>query len=133
MEAEEDYNVAKTAIVFGVLLMFLGAGFYFVTAPHAPTALIPVYFGLVLAVLGGLAHTEDAARRMLFMHIAVTVGLLGFLFPFVRAIVPAVRLVKGVSVTRPLAVEEQMLMALLCLLFTGLCVRSFIAARRSRI
>ena len=70
---------------------------------------------------------------MLVMHIAVTVGLLGFLFPFIRAASGAVRMLQGAAVAHPLAIEEQMLMALLCLIFVGLCVRSFIAARRSRI
>ena len=125
--------MARVTIVFGVLLTFVGVGFYMAAVPHAPTALIPLYFGIALFVLGVLAQTGDAKRRALFMHIAVTVGLLGFLFPFTRAIVPAVKLLQGATVARPLAVEEQMAMALLCLLFTGLCVQSFIAARRSRI
>ena len=37
------------------------------------------WFGLLLVVFGALANPPDAKRRMLFMHIAVTVGLLGFL------------------------------------------------------
>ena len=125
--------MAKITIVFGVLLILLGAGFYAATAPHAPTALIPLYFGIVLAMLGALARTDDARRRMVFMHIAVTVVLLGLLFPFIRAFPGALRILRGMAVARPLAVEEQMAMALLCLLFTGLCVRSFIEARRARI
>ncbi len=125
--------MAKVTLVFGVLLMFMGAGFYMASVPHAPTALIPLYFGVVLAALGAVSRTDDAKRRALFMHIAVAVGLIGFLFPFIRAVPRALDMVRGVPVTRPLAVEEQMLMALVCLIFTGLCVRSFIEARRSRI
>ena len=125
--------MARITIVFGVLLALLGAGFFFATVPHAPTSLIPLYFGAVLIVLGALAMTDDAKRRMLFMHIAVTLGLVGFLFPLVRAAKGAVQMLQGVAVAHPLAIEEQMLMALLCLVFTGLCVRSFIAARRARI
>ncbi len=125
--------MAKTAIVFGVLLMFLGAGVYLAAVPHAPTALIPLYFGVVLAALGALARTEDTKRRALWMHIAVTVGLLGFLFPLIRAFPGALKMVRGIQVARPLAIEEQMIMALVCLIFTGLSVRSFIEARRARI
>ena len=125
--------MARITIVFGVLLALLGVGFYFATVPHAPTSLIPLYFGIILVLLGALANTEDAKRRMLFMHIAVTVGLLGFLFPFIRAVPGAIKMLQGVAVAHPLAIEEQMLMALLCLIFVGLCVRSFIAARRARI
>ncbi len=125
--------MARVTITFGVLLIFIGAGFYIATLPHARTALIPVYFGVALAVLGSLARTNDAKRRAFFMHIAVVLGLLGFLFPFIRAFRGAVNMMRGVAVAHALAVEEQMLMALVCLIFTGLCVRSFIEARRSRI
>lgn len=122
--------MAKLTLVFGVLLIVLGAVFFGLT--HAPTSLIASYFGVVLAICGALSLTEDAKRRMLFMHIAVTVGLLGFLFPFFRAIGGAVKMMRGTAVAHPLAVEEQMIMAFLCLVFTVLCVRSFIAARRGR-
>jgi hypothetical protein len=67
---------------------------------------------------------------MLWMHIAVTVGLLGFLITGVRA---AIEAVNGTAmVVKPLAFEERVAAALICLVFVGLCVRSFIAARRSR-
>ncbi len=125
--------MARTTIIVGVLLALLGIGFYFALVPHAPTSLIPLYFGVLLVVLGALAITEDTKRRMLVMHIAVTVGLLGFLFPFIRAVPGAIKMLQGAAVAHPLAIEEQMLMALLCLVFVGLCVRSFIAARRARI
>ena len=124
--------MAKTTIVFGVLLIVLGVAVYASITPHAPTSLIPAYFGAVLAVLGLLAEMPDAKRRMLVMHIAVTVGLLGFILPFARSIGGAVKLLRGLPVLRPLAVEESMAMALICLVYTALCVRSFIAARRSR-
>lgn len=125
--------MAKIAMVTGVLLILLGAGVYLGVA-HAPTALIPAYFGLVLVICGLLANTEDAKRRMLWMHIAVTVGLVGFLLPFVRSVGGAVKLLTGHAdqVLRPLAVEESMAMALICLVFTALCVRSFIKARITR-
>lgn len=125
--------MAKITILVGVLLIVLGAVFYFLTEPHAPTSLIPAFFGIVLAVLGFLAQTQDAKRRALLMHIAVTVGLLGFLFPFIRSVGGAVRMLQGGTVAHPFAVQESMSMALLCLVFTALCVRSFLAARRARV
>ena len=117
---------------FGALLVLLGVGVFVSVGAHAPTSLIPAYFGAALVVLGALANTEDTRRRMLFMHIAVTVGLLGFLLPFIRSVGGAITLLRGGSVLRPLAVEESMAMALICLVFTALCVRNFIAARRAR-
>ena len=122
--------MAKLTIATGILLILLGAGVYLVIA-HAATALIPAYFGLVLLLCGALANTEDAKRRMLWMHIAVTFGLVGFLLPFIRSIKPAIKLVTGHAdeVARPLAAQESMVMALICLIFTVLCVRSFVNAR----
>ena len=74
-----------------------------------------------------------AKLTMVWMHIAVTLGLIGFIFPFARSAGGAVKLLQGQTVARPLAVEESMAMALICLVFTALCVRSFIKARRSRV
>ena len=125
--------MAKLTVAVGVLLALIGAGFYSMVVPHAPTSLIPLYFGVLLVLLGVLANTDDPKRRMLFMHIAVTVGLLGFIIPFVRAIGGTVKMVQGIAVAHPLAIQEQMLMAFVCLVFVGLCVRSFIEARRARI
>ena len=73
--------MAKLTIVFGILLIVTGAVAFTLVGheSHAYHALIPVGFGLLLAIFGALANTPDAKKRMLFMHIAVTVGLLGFL------------------------------------------------------
>lgn len=123
--------MAKVTMVFGVMLVVLGIGFYFATGSVAPTSLIPAAFGIVLLICGVLANSPEPHKRMLWMHVAVTVGLLGFLFPgfmTVKAMVKA----HGASFARPLAVAEQGIMAIVCLIFVALCVRSFIAARRTR-
>ncbi len=125
--------MAKITIAVGVLLILLGAVVYGSITPHAPTSLIPAFFGLVFVVLGALASTPDTERRALFMHIAVTFGLIGFLLPFLRSVGPVVRLLQGQTVLRPLAAEESMAMAMICLVFTILCVRNFIQARRTRL
>jgi len=100
------------------------------TGSQFPTALIPMWFGLVLALAGALANTEDSKRRMLWMHIAVTMGLLGFVGAASRVIVECVR--ANGPLEHPVAVEDQGAMAAICLVFVGLCVRSFIAARKAR-
>ena len=125
--------MARLTMATGVLLILLGVGVYLGMA-HAPTALIPAYFGVALLLCGAMASTPDAKRRMLWMHIAVTLGLLGFVFPFFRSAGGAIKMLTGHAnqVLRPLAVEESMAMALICLVFTGLCVRSFIQARITR-
>jgi thiol:disulfide interchange protein len=121
--------MAKLTIGFGVVLIVLGIWGFVTTGSAHPTALIPTWFGLVLAIAGALAITENAKRRMMWMHVAVTVGLLGFIGALVRVIVEYAG-AHGEPLAHPVAVEDQAAMAAICLVFVGLCVRSFIAARR---
>lgn len=123
--------MAKLTIGFGVLLGLIGAGYFVATGSAHPTALIPLWFGLALIICGALATTEDSRRRMLWMHIAVTISLLGFLFPGFMAIKEWVAAGSG-PLAHPAAAQEQAVMSFVCLILTALCVRSFIAARRSR-
>lgn len=121
--------MASVAIWFGLLLILLGVGGYAASGAASLTALIPAGFGLVLALTGFLAR--DPSRRKLMMHIAATVGILGFLGS-ARGLARLGAVVAGEPVERPAAIVAQSIMAVLCLLFTFLCVRSFINARRSR-
>lgn len=121
--------MAKVTLVFAVLLAILGLGFYLGTGSKAPTALIPLWFGLVLGLFGFLAISPNEGRRKLFMHINVTIGLLGFLGAAGRAIFA---LTSGRTPDQ-VALTAQLLMAGLLLLYVILCVRSFIAARRARL
>jgi hypothetical protein len=123
-----ELMMAKMTVVIGVLLAVLGAGSYLWTGSQHPTALIPLWFGLVLCLCGVLANTENSKRRMLWMHVAVTVGLIGFLGAASRIVIACI----GTKALDAIAVGSQATMSLLCAIFVGLCVRSFIAARRSR-
>ena len=123
--------MAKVTIAFGVLLILLGLAGYYGTGHLHPTALIPAGFGILLAIFGVLANTEETRKRMLFMHIAVTLGLLGFLAT-AAAIFEEVQLLQGKYFPFPAAVQSKAAMSILCLIFVIMCVRSFIAARRAR-
>ena len=125
--------MARLTILFGIVLILLGGFGYVGTGSHYPTALIPSAFGIVLAILGFFAHTPEAKRRMLLMHIAVTIGLLGFLGTVKGGIIDYLLMtINGQQFPHPAAVEEKAAMCLLLLVFVVLCVRSFIAARRAR-
>jgi lysylphosphatidylglycerol synthetase-like protein (DUF2156 family) len=117
------------SIVCGLLLIVVGvAGYvYGMTNGNASvTALIPAFFGIVLAVLGAAAGAKENLRKHL-MHAAVAVGLIGF-------ILPAGRLISRIGdLTLTAAVVSQILMALVCLIFVILCIKSFADARRNRI
>lgn len=121
--------MAKVTLVFAVLLALLGLGFYLGTGSQYPTALIPTWFGVALGVFGALAISPSEKRRKLFMHVNVTIGLLGFLGAAGRAISA---MTSGRALNQ-IAVTAQLVMAGLLLIYVILCVRSFIAARRARL
>ena len=124
--------MAKVSIVFAVLLIALGLGSYFGTGSQHPTALIPTWFGLALGLFGLLAMSPDPGRRKLYMHINVTIGLLGFLGAAGRALTSYGHArSEGVEPDK-IAIYAQLTMAGLLLIYVLMCVRSFIEARRAR-
>ena len=124
--------MAKVTIALGMILALLAAIAFALTGSNHPTALIPGAIGLLFVLFGALANSPDAKRRALWMHVAVTVGLLVFVM-LTPAVVDLVRLARGSVLPHPIAVAEKAATSLLCLIFVILCVRSFIAARRGRI
>lgn len=120
--------MAQTTVGFGALLILLGAISYIGTGHQHPTALIPIWFGIALCLCGVLAKTENTRRRMLWMHVAVTLALFGFLAPVTRIIMV---LAKHQPIDRA-AIGSQAGMAILTGIYVVLCVRSFIDARRQR-
>jgi membrane-bound ClpP family serine protease len=118
--------VAFIAGLFGVVLIVLGVVGYIATDREHPTALIPAALGLLLIVLGLMARREKL--RMHAMHGAVLVGLIGLVGGGVRAVQA---LTSGTEI-KPWALGMNIAMALICAVFVGLCVMSFIDARRRR-
>jgi hypothetical protein len=118
--------VPKIAITFGILLCVLGVGAFIGTGAKAPTALIPAYFGAPIILCGVIATRPSL--RMHAMHAAVLIGLVG-------VIGSAMRVIKGLTggITLPVAFACQLIMLVLTGVFVALCVKSFIAARRSRL
>jgi hypothetical protein len=121
--------VPRVTVVIGFVLMVVGATGYQLTGSTHPTALLPALIGLLLAIAGILARRES--RRALWMHIAVTIGALGFLgtLPSIAGIV---KMAMGKVVEHPIAVEEKFATSIICLIFVAACVRSFIMARKAR-
>ncbi len=124
--------MARLTIFFGIILILLGILTYMNTGERFPTSLIPAYFGAILSICGVLARTADLKRRALWMHIAVTVGLLGVLGT-AKSVVDYIRMKQGVQFKYPIAVEEKSAMAMLLLVFVILCVRNFVQSRRARL
>jgi hypothetical protein len=123
--------VAKVTLVFAALLIALGLAGFLGTGSQHPTALIPTWFGVALAVFGLLAMSPSEGRRKLFMHINVTIGLLGVLGAGARAMQSYIHASSSGLAPDKIALASQVTMAGLCLVYMILCINSFITARRS--
>jgi len=123
--------LAKLTLVFAALLVLLGLAGYFGTGSMHATALIPAWFGLALALFGYLAISPNEGRRKLFMHVNVTIGLLGFLGGAIEAVRGYVHATSTGAEPNLIALASKLAMAALMLIYVILCVRTFIAARRS--
>jgi fucose 4-O-acetylase-like acetyltransferase len=117
-------------VFFGALLIILGIVGFWATGSVHPTALIPIYFGAPLVVFGYLAKSPSESRRKLFMHINVTIGLLGFLGA-VGSAIHAYGHARSIGADPDMrAIACQLVMALLTFIYVMMCVRSFIDARK---
>jgi len=125
--------MAKVTLFFAGLLIALGLVGFVGTGSVHYTALIPTWIGLVLGIFGALALSPDPKRRMLFMHINVTVALLGFLGTVGELIRGTLKAHSTGIAPAAAAIESKYALAILLLVFVLLCVRSFIAARRARL
>ncbi len=124
--------MAKVTLIFAVLLAALGVGSYVGTGSAHPTALIPLWFGLALGLFGFLAISPNEGRRKLFMHINVTIGLIGLIGALVVAVQGYAHARAAGVAPDQIALICKLAMAALLLVYVNLCVRSFIAARRAR-
>lgn len=118
--------MANTTIGFGVVLILVGLVSYFATGAASWTALIPAIFGLLLLMFGIIARNENMRKHA--MHGAAVISLLGF-FGSVSGVWQLFKMMGGEAVDRPEAAVARSIMAVICLAFVALTVKSFIAAR----
>jgi hypothetical protein len=111
-------------MVLGLLLMLLGFVGFIGTDAEYPAALLPVYFGLALVLLGLLGQ-QDRLRKHA-MHTAAMVGLIGVLLPTILIVLA----LTAEENRNSILLAEQVALAAACALFVALCVKSFIDARR---
>jgi hypothetical protein len=121
----------RITIGFGIALIVLGVLGYLLTlgGGSSITALIPALFGLALGALGLVAQQKEDWRKHA-MHAAAVVGVLGILGTL-RVIPNVIALLTGGTVATLSGTIAQVVMLVLCVVFVGLCVRSFIDARRT--
>lgn len=112
------------------LLIILGVVGYIATGSEHVTALIPAFIGVVFGLLGALAMWKPTTRKHV-MHAAVALALLVFI-GMIPGIFNMLRLLAGADLDNPPAAVSRGVLGLLCLIYVGLGVRSFITARRQR-
>jgi hypothetical protein len=117
--------MAKVTSGFGVLLAVLGVMGYLLTTDQKP-----FWFGMALLACGVLADSESQRRRMIWMHIAAVVGLVGFAVPGNDAarILFRIHRVGGVAAW-PEMLRFHEVAAAFSLVYVLVCVGSFLAAR----
>ena len=114
----------KVSIVFGFLLSALGLYGYFGMGRVSITALIPLFIGVPVIILGLLAFNEKRIKDS--MHAAsvlVLLGLIGSVYRFLQKII--IGNLDGSSLIL-------ILMSVLCIIFLILAINSFIEARKAR-
>ncbi len=117
-------NIPTFTKVVAAILALLGAVTYFVTGQESITALIPSFVSIPLFALASMAE-HNPEKRALFMHIAVLFG--------VFCIFGGSMGISGIADGDTSAsVLEQLSMMLIGIVYTYVCVLSFIHSRKSR-
>lgn len=118
----------KISKIIGIVLILLGLVSYFGTGAEHFTALIPAFFGLVFFGLGYLAEKSEDMRKHA-MHAALLLAIFG-IFGTWRGLMNVLGGMTGEPIENPAAAYAQGLMAILCIFFLILGVKSFIDARK---
>ena len=121
--------MAKFSIAFGITLIILGLISYFGISSESITALIPVFLGIPILILGIFALNEKYLKHT--MHAAAVLMLLGFAGT-VSGLFKFFRMIAGEVFERPSAITIQAIMAVLCLIFIIFAIKSFIDARKKK-
>jgi uncharacterized membrane protein HdeD (DUF308 family) len=119
----------KITIIVGTILSAIGVFGYLLSESRSLTALIPLVFGSLLEVCGVLATRPEYKKHA--MHGAAALALLG-VAGSAMGFVSFLKLLTGGDVARPFGAQMQAAMFVICLIFLGLCVRSFREARAAR-
>lgn len=120
--------MTQTTKTLGILLVVIGIIGYFATGMASLTALIPVVFGAVFYLLGAIGEKEG--RRKIAMHLAQLLALLAIIGTF-TGILDVFSWMGGNQEVNIMAAGVRALMALLCIGYLVLGVKSFIDARRA--
>ncbi|MDA9651701.1 hypothetical protein N9T16_03345 [Pelagibacteraceae bacterium] len=117
-------TMENISIIYGVFLILWGFGVSYLSASNSITSYIPSIFGLPILLFAILTLFIPNKKKLL-MHIVVTFGLIIFLggLDFFRSLENPFENVWADS--------SKLMMMITGLIFTLLCVKSFIFARKN--
>ena len=120
-------SMESVSIIYGLFLIIWGVTVSFLSGSNSLTSFIPSMFGLPILLFAFLTF-KFPNKKKLFMHIVVSFGLLVFIggLDFSRG------LLKGISFNNMWADTSKLMMLITGLIFTFLCVKSFIFTRKIR-
>ena len=116
-------TMENISLIYGVFLILWGIVVSYLSASNSITSYIPTMFGLPILLFAILTLLTPSKKRLL-MHIVVTFGLIIFLggLDFLRSL--------GNPFENVWADSSKLMMMITGFIFTLLCVKSFIFARK---
>ena len=120
-------SMESISIIYGIFLIIWGIAVSVISGSNSLTSFIPSIFGLPI-LLFSILSVKFPNRKKLFMHIVVTFGLIVFIggLDFSRG------LMKGTFFDNMWADTSKLMMLITGIMFTYLCVKSFIFARKNK-
>ena len=121
-------SMENIAMIYGIFLIVWGIGVTILSDSQSITSLIPAIFGLPIIILSFFAK-KFPDRKKLLMHIVVLIGLIIFLggLDLIRG------LIQGNIFVNLWASSSKFMMIISGLVFTTLCIKSFIFNRKNKL
>ena len=120
-------TMEKISMIYGIFLIIWGIGVTILSDSQSITSLIPAIFGLPIIISSFFAKKFPNKKKLL-MHIVVLIGLIIFLggLDLIRG------LIQGSIFTNIWANSSKFMMMISGLVFTVLCIKSFIFNRKNK-
>ena len=120
-------TMENVAMIYGIFLIVWGIGVTILSDSQSITSLIPTIFGLPILISSFIAKKLPNKKKVL-MHIVVLIGMIIFLggLDIIRG------LIQGNIFTNIWASSSKLMMMISGLVFTILCIKSFIYNRKNK-
>ena len=120
-------SMEKVSTFYGLFLILWGVAISIISNSDSLTSYIPSFFGIPILIFS-LLSLKFHEKKKLFMHIVVSFGLL----VFIGGLDVTRSLLKGNLFENYYADLSKLMMLITGLIFTYLCIKSFIFARKNK-